>query len=74
MRPALFFGVIYVVFSLIVDVGENVAHYPALLLTGMILFFFFQEATGGAVPPWSTTRTSSARSSSRGWRSRCRSC
>lgn len=49
MRPALFFGVIYVVFSLIVDVGENVAHYPALLLTGMVLFFFFQEATSGAV-------------------------
>jgi ABC-2 type transport system permease protein len=49
MRPAAFFGVIYVVFSLIVDVGENVAHYPALLLTGMVLFFFFQEATSGAV-------------------------
>lgn len=49
MRPALFFGVIYVVFSLIVDVGENVAHYPAVLLTGMVLFFFFQEATSGAV-------------------------
>lgn len=49
MRPALFFSVIYVVFSLIVDVGENVAHYPALLLTGMVIFFYFQEATSGAV-------------------------
>jgi ABC-2 type transport system permease protein len=49
MRPALFFGVLYVVFSLIVDVGENVAHYPALLLTGMVLYFFFQEATSKAV-------------------------
>jgi ABC-2 type transport system permease protein len=49
MRPALFFGVLYVVFSLIVDVGENVAHYPALLLTGMVFFFFFQEATSKAV-------------------------
>ena len=49
MRPALFFGVLYVVFSLIVDVGQDVAHYPALLLTGMVLFFFFQEATSKAV-------------------------
>ncbi len=49
MRPALFFGVLYVVFSLIVDVGENVAHYPALLLTGMVIFFYFQEATSAAV-------------------------
>ncbi len=49
MRPALFFGVLYVVFSLIVEVGENTAHYPALLLTGMVLFFFFQESTTRAV-------------------------
>jgi ABC-2 type transport system permease protein len=49
MRPALFFGVLYLVFSLIVDVGQNVAHYPSLLLTGMVLFFFFQEATSKSV-------------------------
>jgi ABC-2 type transport system permease protein len=49
MRPALFFGVLYVVFSLIVDVGQDVAHYPSLLLTGMVIFFFFQESTSKAV-------------------------
>jgi len=49
MRPALFFGVLYVVFSLIVDVGDNVAHYPSLLLTGMVIYFFFQESTSAAV-------------------------
>lgn len=49
MRPALFFGVLYVVFSLIVEIGEDVAHYPALLLTGMVMFFFFQESTSKAV-------------------------
>jgi len=49
MRPALFFGVLYVVFSLIVEFGEDVAHYPSLLLTGMVVFFFFQEATSRAV-------------------------
>lgn len=49
VRPALFFGVLYVVFSLIVEIGEDTAHYPALLLTGMVLFFFFQESTTSAV-------------------------
>ncbi len=49
MRPALFFGVLYVVFSLIVEIGDDVAHYPALLLTGMVLYFFFQESTTNAV-------------------------
>jgi ABC-2 type transport system permease protein len=49
MRPALFFGVLYVVFSLIVEIGEDVPHYPSLLLTGMVLYFFFQESTSNAV-------------------------
>lgn len=49
MRPMLFFAVLYAVFSLIVDLGDSVAHYPSLLLTGMVLYFFFQEATTGAV-------------------------
>ena len=45
MRPLLFFGVLYVVFSLIVDLGEGVEHYPAMLISGVVLFFFFGEAT-----------------------------
>jgi ABC-2 type transport system permease protein len=49
MRPALFFGVLYVVFSLIVEIGDDTPHYPSLLLTGMVLFFFFQESTTNAV-------------------------
>jgi len=49
MRPALFFGVLYLVFSLIVEIGEDVAHYPSLLLTGMVIYFFFQESTTSAV-------------------------
>jgi ABC-2 type transport system permease protein len=49
MRPALFFGVLYVVFSLIVEIGEDVPHYPSLLLTAMVIYFFFQEATSKAV-------------------------
>ncbi len=46
MKPLLFFGVLYVVFSLIVRVGEGVDHYPAMLVSGIVLFFFFSESTG----------------------------
>jgi ABC-2 type transport system permease protein len=49
MRPALFFGVLYLVFSLIVEIGDDTPHYPSLLLTGMVLYFFFQESTTNAV-------------------------
>ena len=49
MRPLLFFGVLYVVFSLIVKVGEGVEHYPAMLVSGIVLFFFFAESTTRSV-------------------------
>jgi ABC-2 type transport system permease protein len=49
MKPLLFFGVLYVVFSLIVRVGEGVEHYPAMLISGIVLFFFFSESTGKGV-------------------------
>jgi ABC-2 type transport system permease protein len=45
MKPLLFFGVLYVVFSEIVEIGEGVAHYPAMLVSGIVLFFFFGEST-----------------------------
>lgn len=49
MRPLLFFGVLYVVFSLIVKVGEEVEHYPAMLVSGIVFFFFFSESTTRSV-------------------------
>ena len=49
MRPLLFFGVLYVVFSLIVKVGDDVEHYPAMLVSGIVLFFFFAESTTRSV-------------------------
>ena len=49
MRPLLFFGVLYVVFSAIIDIDAGVPHYPALLLTGMVLYLFFVEATTRAL-------------------------
>lgn len=49
VRPLLFFGVLYVVFSVIIDIDVGVPHYPALLLTAMVLYLFFVEATTRAL-------------------------
>jgi ABC-2 type transport system permease protein len=49
MRPLMLFGVLYVVFTQVVRLGNDVAFYPAVLLTGIVLYTFFAEATGGAV-------------------------
>jgi ABC-2 type transport system permease protein len=49
MRPLLLFGVLYVVFSLVVKTGGSARHFPAVLLSGIVLYGFFTEATSGAV-------------------------
>ncbi len=49
MRPLLFFGVLYVVFSKVLRVGGNIRDYPVVLLLNIVLFSFFGEATGQAV-------------------------
>jgi ABC-2 type transport system permease protein len=49
MRPLMLFGILYVVFTQFVRVGEGVAFYPAILLTGVVLYTFFADATGGSV-------------------------
>lgn len=49
MRPLLLFGVLYVVFTEVVDLGNGVPFYGVMLLMGIVLFGFFSEATGGAV-------------------------
>jgi ABC-2 type transport system permease protein len=49
MRPLLLFGVLYVVFTEFVRLGEGVRFYPAVLLTGIVLFTFFSDATGRSV-------------------------
>lgn len=49
VRPLLFFGVLYVVFSVIIEIDAGVPHYPALLLVAMVLYFFFVEATTRAL-------------------------
>jgi ABC-2 type transport system permease protein len=49
MRPLLFFGVLYVVFSQVIKFGGTTKDYPMVLLTSVVLFLFFSEATGDAV-------------------------
>ena len=49
MRPLLLFGVLYVVFTQALKLGNSVNFYPVVLLTGIVLYTFFAEATGGAV-------------------------
>jgi ABC-2 type transport system permease protein len=49
MRPLLFFGVIYIFFTQILNISKGVPHYGVYLLTGIVLWTFFGEATGNAV-------------------------
>jgi ABC-2 type transport system permease protein len=49
MHPLLLFGVLYLVFTEVVRLGQGVAFYPVALLSGIVLFVFLSEATGQAV-------------------------
>jgi ABC-2 type transport system permease protein len=49
MRPLLLFGVLYVVFTQFVRLGDDIHYYPVVLLTGIVLFTFVSEATSGGV-------------------------
>lgn len=42
-RPLLLFATLYVVFNHMVKLGTAVPHYPAILLTNIVLFTFFSE-------------------------------
>jgi ABC-2 type transport system permease protein len=49
MRPLLFFGVLYVVFSQVIRFGHQIPDYPMVLLVNVVLFTFFSEASGNSV-------------------------
>jgi ABC-2 type transport system permease protein len=49
VRPLLFFGVIYIVFTQIFTLGKGVPHYGVYLLTAIVLWTYFAEATGISV-------------------------
>lgn len=48
-RPLMLFGILYFVFSEVLDVAEGVRFYGVILLMGMLLYLYFAEATGGSV-------------------------
>jgi ABC-2 type transport system permease protein len=48
-RPFAFFGVIYVVFTQIVDLGSDVKNYGVYILFALVLFNFFAEVTNACV-------------------------
>jgi ABC-2 type transport system permease protein len=48
-RPFAFFGVIYVVFTQVAKIGNDVKDYGICILFSMVLFQFFGEATNGSV-------------------------
>ena len=48
-RPLLFFGVIYLVFTQIFQIGKGVPHYGVYLLTSIVLWTFVAESTGNCV-------------------------
>jgi ABC-2 type transport system permease protein len=49
LRPFLFFGVIYIVFSEVADFDAKIPNYPVVVLFGMVLFNYFAETTGGCM-------------------------
>lgn len=49
MRPLMLFGVYYVVFSQVVNFGDDIANYPVLLLLNIVVFNFFIDSTSRAV-------------------------
>jgi ABC-2 type transport system permease protein len=49
LRPLMLFGVLYVVFTHIVRFGDDVPHYPVVLLAAIVVFNFFSEATSNGL-------------------------
>lgn len=49
MHPLLLFGVLYLVFTEVVRLGEDVRFYPVVLLSGIVLYVFLSESTSQAV-------------------------
>jgi ABC-2 type transport system permease protein len=49
LRPLAMFGVLYVVFTKFLLVGDSIPHYPVYLLLGIVLWNFFAEITTGSI-------------------------
>ncbi len=49
VQPLLLFGVLYLVFSELLDFRGSEKYYPVALLSGIVMFNFIAEATSGSV-------------------------
>jgi ABC-2 type transport system permease protein len=49
LRPLALFIILYLVFSQVFRVGDDVPHYPVYLLLGIVLWNYFTEVTSGSV-------------------------
>jgi ABC-2 type transport system permease protein len=49
VRPFAFFGVIYVVFTEIIGLGNDIPNYGVYILFALVLFNYFSEVTNGCV-------------------------
>ena len=49
VQPLMLFGVLYLVFSQLLNFSGNERYYPVALLLGIVMYSFLNEATSGAV-------------------------
>lgn len=49
LRPLFLFGVLYVIFVVVLQTGGDVPHFGTYLLLGLVLWNYFVEATTGSV-------------------------
>ena len=49
IRPLLLFSILYVVFDIMLHLGNDIPHYPVYLLTGTVLWSFFLECTNQGI-------------------------
>lgn len=49
LRPLLMFGVLYIVFTHIIRVGNTIPYYPSYLLLGLVMWTFFVESTASGL-------------------------
>lgn len=50
LRPLMFFGVMYLVFTQIFNVGGSAPHYGVYMLANIIMWTFFLEVTSASIP------------------------
>jgi ABC-2 type transport system permease protein len=49
LRPLMLFGVLYVVFGIMLDFGGQAKYFEVSMLLGIVMFTFLNESTSGAV-------------------------